>query len=68
MIFNRIILTIFLLVFSTVTLVVADTKREIIRKTLKFSGSGPRELVVDNVNGSIEIVGYNGNEFQLVAK
>ena len=68
MIFNRIIPTIFLLVFSTVTLVVADTKREIIRKTLKFSGSGPRELVVDNVNGSIEIVGYNGNDVQLVAK
>ena len=43
-------------------------EREEIRKSLRFpEGSGTRQIVVDNINGSIEVTGYDGTEIQLVA-
>jgi hypothetical protein len=43
-------------------------KKEEIRQTLKFSNpSAAKEVEVDNVNGSITVAGYDGNEVQLVA-
>jgi len=43
-------------------------KKEEIRQTLKFSNpSAAKEVEVDNVNGSITVAGYEGNEVQLVA-
>ena len=32
-----------------------------------FGGSG-RKLIVDNVNGAVDVVGYNGNEVQVTVK
>ena len=44
------------------------SEKEEIRKTLHFSGGGsPNQIVVDNISGSIEVVGYDGNDVQLVA-
>jgi hypothetical protein len=44
------------------------SEKEEIRKTLQFSGGGsPNQIVVDNISGSIEVVGYDGNDVQLVA-
>jgi hypothetical protein len=43
-------------------------KKEEIRRTLKFSGSaGSKQVEVDNLNGSITVTGYDGQEVQLVA-
>jgi len=43
-------------------------KKEEIRQTLKFSNpSAAKAVEVDNVNGSITVAGYEGNEVQLVA-
>jgi hypothetical protein len=44
------------------------SEKEDIRKTLQFSGGGtPHQLVVDNISGSIDVVGYDGSDIQLVA-
>ena len=41
--------------------------KEKIERTLKFSNpSGKKEVIVDNINCSIEVEGYNGKEVQLV--
>ncbi len=41
--------------------------KEKIEKTLKFSNpSGEKEVIVDNINGSIQVEGYNGKEVQLI--
>jgi len=43
-------------------------KKEEIRQTLKFSNpTGAKAVEVDNLNGSITVVGYDGNEVQLLA-
>ncbi|MCI0697946.1 hypothetical protein L0337_38840 [candidate division KSB1 bacterium] len=43
-------------------------KKEEIRRALKFSHpTGSKEVEVDNVNGSITVTGYEGQEVQLVA-
>jgi len=43
-------------------------KKEEIRQTLKFSNpAGAKAVEVNNVNGSITLVGYEGREIQLVA-
>jgi hypothetical protein len=43
------------------------SEKEEIRKTLHFTGeSSSRQIVVDNINGSIDVVGYDGNDVQLV--
>ncbi len=42
-------------------------EKETIRKTLTFQDpSQPRELIVDNVFGSIEVKGYDGQDVQLL--
>jgi len=44
-------------------------EKEEIQKTLKFQDlSRPKELWVDNVHGSIEVVGYRGQEVQLTVQ
>lgn len=43
---------------------VRDT--ETIRRSFTFSGTGPRSLEVDNVTGSIEVVGTDTNQVQVV--
>lgn len=41
--------------------------KEKIEKTLKFSNpSGQKKVIVDNVNGSIEVEGYEGKDVQLL--
>lgn len=43
-------------------------EREEIKRTLKFQEPGPSSrLLVDNIHGSITVVGYEGSEVQLVA-
>lgn len=42
---------------------------EDIARTLQFPGGGSsKHIVVDNINGSIDVVGYDGNEIQLTAR
>jgi hypothetical protein len=45
-------------------------RREEVRKTLTFTSppGAPRRLVVDNISGSIHVVGTNGDEVTLVAR
>jgi DUF4097 and DUF4098 domain-containing protein YvlB len=44
-------------------------EKETIQKTLSFPNpSGTREVKVDNVNGSIQVSGYDGTTVQLVAE
>ncbi len=41
--------------------------KEVITKTLRFpAGGSTNQLVVDNVNGSVEVTGYDGDDIQLV--
>jgi hypothetical protein len=43
-----------------------EVQKEAIQKTLNFSAlSGPKELVVDNVFGSIQVTGYEGKAVQV---
>ncbi len=43
-------------------------EKEEIRKTIAFPvGGTTREIVVDNISGSIDVVGYNGDQLELVA-
>jgi hypothetical protein len=42
-------------------------QNDTIQKTYALSGSTPRKVIVDNVNGSIQVTGYAGNEVRLVA-
>jgi len=44
-------------------------KKEEIRQTVQFSNPAAAKAVeVDNINGSIIVVGYDGREVQLVAR
>jgi hypothetical protein len=44
------------------------SEKEEIQKTLRFPAGGTtHRLVVDNINGSIDVVGYDGSDIQLVA-
>jgi len=42
-------------------------QNETIQKTYALSGSAAKKVVVDNVNGSIQVTGYAGSEVRLVA-
>jgi hypothetical protein len=42
-------------------------QKETIEKTYTLSGSAPKKVIVDNVNGSIHVTGYAGSEVRLVA-
>jgi len=45
-----------------------SSEKEEIRKTLQFPvGGSSRQIVVDNINGAIDVVGYAGSEVQLIA-
>jgi len=43
-------------------------QNETIQKTYPLSGAAPKKVIVDNVNGSIRVSGYAGNEVRLVAR
>ena len=44
-----------------------QTDKEVIKKTLQFpQGGSSRQIVIDNISGSLNIVGYDGNDIQLV--
>jgi opacity protein-like surface antigen len=49
------------------TLAADIVERDTVRRTLKFGAPGDRRVLVDNVNGSINVVGYDGNAVELVA-
>ena len=63
-----------ILVAGVLTLVAVPTasrsqdvrEKEEIRKTLKFTGSEQRRIYVDNTDGAIDVVGYDGNDVELV--
>src|SRR5579862_7377807 len=42
-------------------------ENETIQKTYALSGSAPKKVVVDNINGSIHVSGYAGSEVRLTA-
>jgi len=42
-------------------------QKETIEKTYPLSGSAPKKVIVDNLNGSIHVTGYAGSEVRLVA-
>ena len=44
------------------------SEKDEIRKTLQFpAGGDSRKIVVDNISGSITVVGYEGTDIELVA-
>jgi hypothetical protein len=43
-------------------------QNETIQKSYPLSGAAPKKIIVDNVNGSIRVTGYAGNEVRLVAR
>ena len=45
----------------------ALSEKEEIKKNFRLSDSGHRQLVVDNINGEINVVGYDGDTIELVA-
>src|SRR5258707_1735011 len=58
------------IVFATTLAAANVIKKEEIRKTLRFKepiGAGAKVLV-DNMSGSIDVVGYDGDEVILVAR
>src|ERR1039457_3772299 len=42
-------------------------QNETIQKTYPLSGPAQKKVIVDNVNGSIQVTGYAGSEVRLVA-
>lgn len=42
-------------------------QNETIQKSYALGGAAPKKVVVDNVNGSIHVVGYQGSEVRLTA-
>ena len=42
-------------------------ERDTLKRTLKFAGAGDRRILVDNVNGWIDVTGYDGDDVELVA-
>ncbi len=65
--FKFILCVLFAVVLSLTSLAFPKEVKEKIEKTLKFSNpSGKKEVIVDNINGSIEVEGYDGKEVQLV--
>jgi hypothetical protein len=42
-------------------------EEETIQKSFSFSGAAPRKVIVDNVEGSIQVTGSAGNDVRLVA-
>jgi hypothetical protein len=62
---------VFGLLFACLPLTMAAAEieqNETIRKTYPLAGAGPKKVIVDNMNGSIHVTGYAGNEVQLVAQ
>ena len=58
----------YLLIFLNVGFSGELSEKEEVRKTLKFSdqAAASYSLLVDNMNGSIDVVGYDGKDVQLV--
>ncbi|MCH8874852.1 hypothetical protein IH824_19170 [candidate division KSB1 bacterium] len=65
--FKFILCVLFAVLLSLTSFASPKEVKEKIEKTLKFSNpSGEKEVIVDNINGSIEVEGYDGKEVQLV--
>ncbi|MGH2568037.1 MAG: hypothetical protein ACRDGA_06825, partial [Bacteroidota bacterium] len=44
------------------------TEKDEISRTFTFTGTEKKRVVVDNIDGSIDVAGYDGNEVRLVVK
>jgi hypothetical protein len=56
------------LVLACLPLVAAEVEQnETIQQTYPLAGAPAKKVIVDNVNGSIHVTGYAGNEIRLVA-
>jgi hypothetical protein len=59
----------FCLPAAALLLLAADVEQnETIQKSFPLAGAAPRKVIVDNVNGSIQVSGNSGNEVRLVAR
>jgi len=59
---------VFGLFLACLPLMAADVEQnETIQKTYPLPGAAPKKVIVDNVNGSVHVTGYAGNEVRLVA-
>ncbi|MFQ5605790.1 MAG: DUF4097 domain-containing protein [bacterium] len=57
----------FILVFTSYSAGFQLQEKEVIKKTVRFSNdAGRKEVVIDNVNGDIEVQGYSGQDVQMV--
>ena len=57
---------VFGLFLACLPLMAADVEQnETIQKTYPLPGAAPKKVIVDNVNGSIHVTGYAGNEVRL---
>ena len=43
-------------------------QHETIEKTFTLSGAAARKVIVDNVEGSIQVTGHPGSEIRLIAR
>ncbi len=58
----------FALLLACLPLMAAEVEQnETIQKNYSLSSSAPKKIIVDNVNGSIHVTGYDGSEVRLVA-
>lgn len=56
------------LILACLPLTAAEVEEnETIQKTYPLTNAAPKKVIVDNVNGSIRVTGYAGNEVRLVA-
>jgi hypothetical protein len=56
-----------IMVFNFLAFDLPVQEKETIKKTLSFSApSEPKEVIVDNLFGSIDVEGYNGKDVQLI--
>ncbi|MGO4881738.1 MAG: hypothetical protein ACLP59_13055 [Bryobacteraceae bacterium] len=64
---NRILMTLAFLAMCLPLTAAEVEENETIQKTYPLTNAAPKRVIVDNVNGSIRVTGYAGNEVRLVA-
>jgi hypothetical protein len=64
---NRLSIAVTLLAASLQLMAAEVEQNETIQQTYPLTGSAPKKIIVDDINGSIHVAGYAGSEVRLVA-
>ena len=66
--FNRVKMTVVIMGVVLICINLGFAENETIKRTLKFSDpTKTKKVIVDNIWGSIDVIGYSGKDVQLVA-